>query len=82
MGDATKISFSSHKECREFINNHYDNLLFERNQIRGWSSPFQDPIKWEGLKIGKIIKIKGLSIYVNEIQKLTNREYNLEKILQ
>jgi hypothetical protein len=75
--DVTRISFSSHKKCREFINNGIHNLLFDRYQV----STGHGNNNWAGMKLGRIVKIKGLSIYVDGVYTMSQREFNLEKLL-
>ncbi len=85
-GGMTGISFSSQKECREFINKGYTNtkMIFEKDQIKNLNW-----IRWkisksgvELVRLGKIKKVKGLSIYLEGgIEKVSLREYNLYRIL-
>lgn len=84
-GGMTRISFSSQKECREFINKGYTNtkMIFEKDQIKNLNW-----IRWkisksvELVRLGKIKKVKGLSIYLEGgIEKVSLREYNLYRIL-
>lgn len=78
----TKVSFSSQKDCREFINKYRYTMFFIRDQVKNisWLEYGFKPI--EVVKLGRIKNIKGISIYLEGgIKNVSKREYNLYRIL-
>lgn len=82
----SRIRFSSHKECRRFINQISFNGFISNRSIKNrmpryWMVAKPKEEFW-GIKLGKILKINGLSIYFESHVNITQREYSLESLLQ
>ena len=77
----SKLNFSSHKDCRKFINGNIDLLhisMFKSNWLN-WHQPKPNHV---AIRVGKILKIRSQSIVMDSYEGISLREYNLEKILQ
>ncbi len=79
----SKLNFSSHKDCRKFINGNIDLLHLSMFQS-SWLSwhLYQSKSNHVAIKVGKILKIRSQSIVMDSYERISLREYNLEKILQ
>lgn len=74
-----RLRFLNQKECRKFINSKFDEKLIPYYSIDNWY--YKVPNNYWGIKLGKILRIKGQTIIFDCYERLSIREYNLEKLL-